>query len=1060
MWLPAPRIEFKVAAFAATLVVATAVAVGSWTASQYGDALAAYELRDLDGAVVSARGQVQGQAEATASLAATLAARRSLTEPLANAVRQPAARPALERMLAVEAAGHPFVVALRVRGPEGTPLAESWRSAPLTLRAPRGTARPQIAAGAHVRALASGPGPSVMLGPAEAPGGERRADALLVSAAAVARGTDGSPVGLVEVVFDLGALLGDIRAATADRLRTGAIDLYALDAEGRPLGDAGHARPLDGWSAAELDALARLAGRADTGVAAEPVATSLDGGGGPAALVAAHRHLRYDAADPRSGGFTLVAVAPMAELLREHSTARGRNVAVTAIILLAALLLVVGYTRALTRPLRRMAVAVDRFAAGAAVGDLPTLRLDRRDEIGRLEAGVLAMLRQVEERQLSLEREIGEREAADRRLRESRRVLAESEIRYRRLYEGIAAGVLTLGADGRLLQANPALLRMLLHSTEQELLAREFADEVYAGPGTLDAVLQRVRAHGEIANVEIRLRRRDGRSIVGLATVRAVWDDAGETAQFEATLVDVTDLKLAESQRRSTELRFRRLFDSNTVGVLYGNLERGTLDDANDYLLGMLGLRRSELPLLLATLTPDDYAAQDERVGRELAENGRAEAYQKEYLHRDGSRVPVLSSAALVDPSRGDFIGVVIDRTAEVKAAREVAASKAFYELLLDSVPTRIAAVDAEERVYYWNRAYREWFGIADAAPGKTIAEAVGPTRYAAVQSQIRRALAGETVRFETEIVRDGRRYAVDITYSPVRDAQGRVTGFLSFVHDLTAHRELEERIRENQRLATVTQLTGGIAHDFHDLLTVVIGHLQLLERHVAGERALAEPLAAATRAATRGAALARRFLTLQRPETERRREVVPGAVVAELAPMARHVLGARIDLRLDVARNRWAVAIDPEQLENALLNLLGNARDALPEGGQVTLSCRDAAADPGREALAGEHVVVAVADDGCGMTPDVLAHAFEPFFSTKHHGRGTGLGLSMVQAFAQAAGGAVRVDSARHRGTRIELWLPRAIAGEVPAERPGTAVVTTEPERSLGKPLLEASGN
>lgn len=645
--------------------------------------------------------------------------------------------------------------------------------------------------------------------------------------------------------------------------------------------------------------------------------------------------------------------------------------------------------------------------------------------------------------------------ALTRELYDGRRVLAESEIRYRRLYDGIAAGVLEIGADGRLRQANPATLRMLEHATEDELLARDFAEDVYAGPGTLHAVLLRTRSEGELANVEVRLRRRDGRTVVGLATIRAVWDEHGATASFEATLIDVTDMKLAESQRRSMELRFRRLFDSNAVGVLFGNLHRRTIDDANDYLLDLLGLRRTELPLPITTITPDEFVTQDREKARELVDNGSIEPFQKEYVHRDGTRVPALVSAALVDPVRGDFIGVAIDRTAEVTAARQVEETKAFYELLLDAVPTRIAAVDANERVLYWNRAYREWFGSGEI--GRTIAEAVGPSRYAAVSPQIRRALAGETVHFETQIVRDGRRYALDITYAPMRDARGGVSGFLSFVHDLTPHRELEERIRENQRLEAVTQLAAGIAHDFHNLLSVVIGNLQQVERRIGDDASLAASLDVATRAAMRGAALTRRFMTFSRPGTERR-AVRPCEIVADLVPAARDLLGTTVQLERDAQPSDWCVDVDPVQLENALLNLLSNARDAMPDGGRVRIECRDEPADAARVSLPGDYVVVAVVDDGCGMTPDVLAHAFEPFFSTKHHGRGTGLGLAMVHGFARSAGGAATVDSAPGRGTRIELWLPRAGSATHSADLPRPAADVTD--AAFGKPLAEASGN
>lgn len=371
-------------------------------------------------------------------------------------------------------------------------------------------------------------------------------------------------------------------------------------------------------------------------------------------------------------------------------------------------------------------------------------------------------------------------------VREARREIAQSERRYRRLYEEIAAGVIAFTTDGRLTAANPAFRRMLGYAALEELRAVDFHEEIYGGPGTFAALLARARAEGEVANVEVRLRRRDGPIVTGLATLSAVWDDAGECVAFEGTVIDISDRKLAERQRRSTELRFRRLFESNAVGVMFGNLRRGTLDDANEALLAMLGLRRTELPVPLVPFTPEEFLGADRRAVQRLRLEGHVEPFEKEFLTRDGARVPVLISAAIVDAHEQDFIGVVIDRSAEVDAARRLAATKAFYEMLLDSVPTRIARVDLDERLVWCNRAYREWFGDPQLV-GRTVLELVGPERYAAVSHQIARARAGETLRFASVIERDGVSYTMDTTYVPLRDAAGRVTGFLSFVHDVSA---------------------------------------------------------------------------------------------------------------------------------------------------------------------------------------------------------------------------------------------------------------------------------
>jgi len=374
----------------------------------------------------------------------------------------------------------------------------------------------------------------------------------------------------------------------------------------------------------------------------------------------------------------------------------------------------------------------------------------------------------------------------NRAFNDTRRLAGESERRYIRLYDGIAAGVLSADATGRLRAANPALVGLLGYGSEAELLAVDFGEQVYAGPGTYAAVLDRVRAHGEVQQLEARLRRADGLTVTMLASVRALWDDAGEVNAFEATLLDVSGLKLAESQRRSMERRFRRLFDSNAVGIMFCNAKSGMLEEGNQRMLDLAGLRPSELPVSLEALVPEDQLALNGTLREALLRHGSIGPVPVEYSRADGRRVPVLISAALIEPMSGEFICVVIDRTAEVAAARAVSEMRGFYELLLDEVPTLIASHDLDQRFTYCNHAYRQWLGLGEPPIGRTLLELIGPERYGAAAAPAALALTGETVRFEAEVRRDGRRHVMEVTYVPQRAADGSILGFLSFINDRT----------------------------------------------------------------------------------------------------------------------------------------------------------------------------------------------------------------------------------------------------------------------------------
>lgn len=363
-----------------------------------------------------------------------------------------------------------------------------------------------------------------------------------------------------------------------------------------------------------------------------------------------------------------------------------------------------------------------------------------------------------------------------RALNDSRRTHAEAERRYRRLYEGVAVGVLTADAAGQLTSANPALVRLLGYASAADLIAAGFGEHAYAGPGTFDAVLRRVKSTGELENLEVRLRRCDGLPVTALATLRGVWDDDGAVVAYEGTLLDITSLKLAESERRSMERRFRRLFDANAVGMLFGNLRRGTLDEANQRLLDLIGVRPSELPLALEALVPEDQRALNRELRAALETRGSTAPVAAEYLRPDGSRLPVLVGAALVAPEQGEFVCVVIDRSAEVAAAQRLADVRASYEQLLDAAPMPIASVDRERRYTYCNPQYREWLGGGAAPLGRRLDEMTGAARFHSMGDSIARALAGEPTRA-----------AEDVLFVPQRSADGALAGLLIFVTERSA---------------------------------------------------------------------------------------------------------------------------------------------------------------------------------------------------------------------------------------------------------------------------------
>ncbi|RHW16337.1 PAS domain S-box protein [Sphingomonas gilva] len=271
---------------------------------------------------------------------------------------------------------------------------------------------------------------------------------------------------------------------------------------------------------------------------------------------------------------------------------------------------------------------------------------------------------------------------------------------------------------------------------------------------------------------------------------------------------------------------------------------------------------------------------------------------------------------------------------------------------------------------------------------------------------------------------------------------------------DITEQRRLEETLRQSQKMEAVGQLTGGLAHDFNNMLTGISGALEMMQLRIGQGRASEVPryIDAAQGAAKRAAALTHRLLAFSRRQTLDPRPVDPGPLITGLEEIIRRAVGPAHDIGIDIHDGVWRTRVDPNQLENALLNLCINARDAMPEGGHIEIVASNQAVEEADarawEMAPGDYVVLCVADEGSGMSPEVIARAFDPFFTTKPLGEGTGLGLSMIYGFARQSGGAIRIESALGKGTVMRLYLPRHHGADAKGAAEGDAQIIPRPGR------------
>jgi PAS domain S-box-containing protein len=519
---------------------------------------------------------------------------------------------------------------------------------------------------------------------------------------------------------------------------------------------------------------------------------------------------------------------------------------------------------------------------------------------------------------------------------------------------------------------------------------------------------------------------------------------------------------------RRSEAWYRTLFDAHPSPLWVYDERTLAFLAVNQAAVERYGYSRDEfLAMTIRDIRPEEDR---EALERHVAADRPARVKAGGWRHRkkDGTVIDVEVSSHRI-PFDGRVARLVV--TEDVTERRRSEEERARLAMAVEQADEAIVITDPDGTIVYVNPAFERVTGYHHTeARGRNPRILKSGRQDAAFYAELWSTLtSGETWRGQlTNRRKDGSLYEAEAAISPVRDGAGRIVNYVAVERDVTHERHLERQFLQSQKMEAVGRLAGGIAHDFNNLLNVITGYGELLRRRLTPEDPSGGKLDQILKAADRAAGLVRQLLAFSRRQVLQPKVLDLGLVVADLDKMLRRLIGEDVDLQCLTDPHLGTVRADPGQIEQVLMNLVVNARDAMPGGGKITIETRNLDVGETEARLRasvppGPYVLLAVSDTGTGMDEETLAHVFEPFFTTKEPGRGTGLGLSTVYGIVRQSGGHISVYSEPGGGTTFKIYLPRLDEPAVPDATPaptraagGTETVLLVEDEEMVREMLQ----
>lgn len=618
---------------------------------------------------------------------------------------------------------------------------------------------------------------------------------------------------------------------------------------------------------------------------------------------------------------------------------------------------------------------------------------------------------------------------------------ANSERRFQALIENSSDAIALFSAEGHILYGSPATTRLLGYSLEEFIGLNAFAlvhpdDHVFIH----ERLSQSLHSPGTPVPVHARVRHKNGswRLLEGLLTNHL---DEPTVGAIVNNYRDITETKYAEEALRDSEARSRAILET-TVDAIITIDDQGAINLFNPAAERLFGYRADEVAgRNVSLLMPSPYQEEHDQYLHRYLTTGerRIIGIGREVVgkRKDGTTFPMeLAVSELRLGERRMFTGIVRDITERTEAEAALRDSEERFRATFEQAAVGIAHIAPDGRWLRVNQRLCDILGYSlEELLRRTFQELTYPDDLEADQKYTHQILAAEIPSYTTEkryFRRDGSLVWINLTVSIVREPSGEPKYFIAVIQDIGDRKRAEEQLGHAQKLDSIGRLAGGIAHDFNNLLTAIFGFTELAVERAANDEEVCGYLKNTLHAAERARDLTRQLLAFARRQMIEPQIVDLNVLTLQLDRMLRRIIGEDLELVILPQVPLWQVRVDPSQVEQVIVNLIINARDAMPDGGKVTIETYNAYLDEEyareyAEVVPGEYVMMAVSDTGQGMTEEVKRHIFEPFFTTKGPGKGTGLGLATCYGIVKQSGGHMWFYSEPGKGSTFKVYLPRA---------------------------------